>query len=137
VGDLGERTREQQVPGGGGGQAARGSEHGGPAAAQLGSVEDIVVNERGHVQQLHRGRSGHELIGIAGPAQEDEDRAQSLATGGQRAVGMDTKRAAVPGADLREPRLRSLEQARELRAARPQHRPELRLSGVHDARVPE
>ena len=105
-----------------------------PPAAQRSAVEHVVVHERGHVQQLHRRRGGHELlVVVAVGAQEDEHGPQPLAARGERAAGVAGQLGAVAAGHLGEPRLGALEQAGELLAARPEHRPELCLSRVHDA----
>ena len=95
------------------------------------------MHERRHVEQLDRRGGRHELVRVARPAQEHEDRAQALAARRQRAVRVRGELGAVARAHLGEPRLRPLEQPRQLGAARRQHRSELSLRGVHGARVPE
>ena len=69
-GELGEGPREEQVADRGRGLAARAGDDGRVAAAQRRGVEDVVVDEGRHVDELDRGRGADRGLGPAsGPAQ--------------------------------------------------------------------
>ncbi len=84
-GEEGKGAREEQVTGGDCAIATRdGCDRRLPAAQRRG-VEDVVVDEGRHVDQLDRGRRPHRLLSTArAGAEQDQQRPQSLAAGGQR-----------------------------------------------------
>ena len=93
--------------------AAGGGDHGRAPAAQRGGVEHVVVDERRGVDQLDRDRRAQDPGVVARPApggEEDEQRAQALAAGGDRLAGVlgpaarRARRPAPPAA----PRARSI-----------------------------
>ena len=70
--------------------------HGRPAAAQLGRVEDVVVDQGRHVDELDRGggADGGGLPVHPG-AEQDQQRSQALAAGRQRRAGVSGEDLAV------------------------------------------
>ena len=132
---LGEGAGEQQVPGRGGESAARGSDHSRAAAAQRRSVQDIVVDQRGAVHQLHRHRGAQQALGLrrwhAG-GEEYQQRAQALAAGRDRLAGVTAEQRAVPGGELGHAQLEPVHQPRGRLAAGLDHR----LHGAHRGTSP-
>ena len=72
--------------------------HGGSAAAGVGAVNNVVVNQRGGLEQLHRHASFHNRPGCAflgygctagtSPTPVAQQRAQTLAAGGEGLDGL-------------------------------------------------
>ncbi len=101
--ELGERTREQQVAGRDRHLAPGDRGDGRMAAAQQGAVDQVVVDERRGVHELDRDGRAHEPLLALGcrrrPAgrlggEHDEQRAQALAAGEDRGVGVRGQRRA-------------------------------------------
>ena len=103
----------------------------GAPAPEGGPVEDVVVDQRGHVQQLHRHRGAQGRLGVAVRAEEHEQRAQPLAAGAQSARRVARELRAVALGHLRQPRLGPVQQPRQLGAAGGEDLPELILGRVH------
>ena len=121
VGEQGEGAREQQVAGGDGAVAARGGGDGREAAAQRRLVEDVVVDQGRHVDQLDRGRGAHRGLAarLAG-AEQDQHRPQPLAAGRQRRRGVLAEQLAVAA---RSPRAAAPRPRRAAPAASGSRRP--------------
>ena len=127
---LGEGAGEEQVAGGGGGGAPGRGHHGRDAAAQGGGVEDVVVDEGRGVDELDRGGGAHEALALlAVGGQEDQQRAQALAAGGDRRARVLGQQRAVAGGHLAQALLDALEQVGDVRPPgphdlrdRPRHR---------------
>ena len=99
LGELGKRPGEEVVarcPRGG--RAVR-SPRRGAAAPVASAVDEIVVHERRHMDQLHGDARGERWRPLHGRGQEDEHRAQALAACRQciRAHGGDRARVAAHG----------------------------------------
>ena len=137
-GQLGERAREEQVAGGGGREPAALGEHGRPPAPQRRAVEHVVVHERRHVQQLHGGRGRRPAARRRRRSRTGTPASGAAACRPPRASPSRAARSSAPwpAADLGQPRLGALEQARQLRAAGGQHRAELGLGRVHRLHAP-
>ena len=92
--------------------AARSRHHRRLAAAQGGSVENVVVDERGDVNKLDRGRAPHRAFGALGAgAEQHEQRPQAFAAGRKGGAGLCPqclpvafRRTAEHILDRREPR---------------------------------
>ena len=111
-GELGERPREEVVAGRLRGAVAVLGPRGRAAAAQVGAVEQVVVDERRHVDELDRGAGGDGALAgalLRRRAEEDEHRPQALAAGRER-LGADLADEPGMGADRAlEPHLEQLE----------------------------
>ncbi len=107
-----ERPREQEVADGDRPLAAGVGDDRRQPAAERGIVEDVVVDERRHVDELDRGRGADRLLpGAASGTEEDEQRPHPLAAGRQRLAGVGAElrpptvdRLAEPALDLGHPR---------------------------------
>ena len=72
--ELGEGAREEIVAGGPGGSGAVGGPGGGPAAAELGAVDQVVVDEGRHVNELDGRAGGDGRLPARRCREEDEQR---------------------------------------------------------------
>ena len=79
AGELGEAACEEVVARGHRGRAAVHVPDGRAAVAQLGAVNEVVVNERGHVHELHGNRLGKRGRRVRRRCEEDEQGTQALA----------------------------------------------------------
>ena len=119
-GELGERAREQQVAGGGRHRAAGDGDDGRAAAAQVRAVEDVVVDERGRVDELDGDRGAQQ----AGPTPSAGGPAATNTSSGRRrlppaeivAPGVLAEHRPVRGGDLGQARLEPLEHPGDVRA---------------------
>ena len=103
---LGERAGEQEVADRGGALAARGGHHGRQAAAKRRLVEDVVVDEGRHVDELdRRGAAKRRRLGLGPRAEQHEHRAQALAAGLERRARVAAELVAVALDQLAEPLL--------------------------------
>ena len=95
-------------------------DHGRDAAAQSGGVEHVVVDEGGGVDELDRGGGAHEALALlAVGGQEDQQRAQALAAGGDRRAGVLGQQRAVAAGHLAQAPLDALEQVGDVRPPGP------------------
>ncbi len=80
----------------------------GPPAAQVGAVEHVVVDQRRRVHELDR-RGGAQHAGVLGRrvpgGEEDQQRPQALAPGGDGIAGVLGEQLAVARGQLGEPAL--------------------------------
>ena len=96
LGKQAEGTREEQVTNADRSPAARGGGHRGVPTAQWRSVEDIVVDQGRHVNQLDCGRGPYRLLLSAGPGtKQDKQRPQPLAASRKRRFGVSAKQLAM------------------------------------------
>ena len=120
-GELGERAREEQVAGRDRKLPPAPRPDRRHAAAQARAVEHVVVDERRAVDQLDRGGGGDQLA-AAGRAratgEQDEQRAQPLAAGGDRVAGVLGEHRAVPRGERHQAPLDLGEQLRHGSAGR-------------------
>jgi hypothetical protein len=111
-GEHREGAREKEIPGGDGTAAARVGDDGRHPAPQRGIVEDVVVDQRRHVDELDRGCGADRLRAAAtARAEEDEQRSHPLAARGQGLARVGAELApppldghAEPALDLAHPR---------------------------------
>ncbi len=114
LGEQGEGAREEQVAGGGGAAAARGGGDGRQPAAQRRGVEDVVVDQGRHVDQLDRGRRADRRRAALGPgAEQDQHRPQPLAARGEGRGGVLAERLAVAADRLAQQLLHLAEPRRQ------------------------
>ena len=115
-GELGERAREQVVAARERrGRAVRRPRRG-AAAPELRRVEDVVVDERGHVEELHRRRGRERRRRVERGREEAQRRPEPLPAGGER-LGADRRHDALAAPDDRRQALLELvEEGREAAA---------------------
>ena len=114
-GELGERAREEIVAGRARGVGAVRRPGRGAAAPSSAPVDQVVVHERRHVHELDRDAGRERRLVASARGEEDEQRAQALAAGGERLAGRPRRRAR----DARRPRARAAPRARRGTASRP------------------
>ena len=86
--------------------AAGARDDGRAAAPQRRGVEDVVVDERRHVDELDRGRGADRAVaGVRPGAEQDEHRPQALAAGRERRRGLAREAVSPSRDDLAEARL--------------------------------
>ena len=113
---LRERARQQIVPGGDRGGRAVAVGHRGLAAPELGAVEHVVVDERGHVQQFDGRGGAQDALPRRLPApgaEQREQRTHALAAGAERGAARLAELAGVLRRHRREALLHELEPACE------------------------
>jgi hypothetical protein len=84
LGELGERAREKVVAGRARDVDSVRRPDGGVAAPHLGPVDQVVVHERRHMEQLDRDSGRDRRLSVLRRAEEDEHRTEALASRGQR-----------------------------------------------------
>ena len=104
--ELGERAGEEEVADRGGALAARGGHHGRHAAAKRSLVQDVVVDEGRHVDELdRRGAAKRRRLGLGPRAEQHQHRAQALAAGLERRARVAAELVAVALDQLAQPLL--------------------------------
>ena len=106
---LVERPGEQVVAGRPRGGRAVGRPGRGAAAAELGAVDQVVVDERGHVHELDRDPRGHGRRSSGRRGEEDEQRPEPLAARVQRIARGGGNDPSVRADGLLQPLLELLE----------------------------
>ena len=111
---LREGAGQQEVAGRDGDGRPVAMRHGRATAPQLGAVEDVVVDERRHVQQFDRGRPAQHRLArrfAAAGAEERQQRPHALAAGAQRRAAGVAELAGILGGDPGEALLHQVEAA--------------------------
>jgi hypothetical protein len=100
--ELCECSREEQVPDTHRAVPARAGDDRGAATADGGTVQDVVVDQSRHVDQLDRDARGVWRLPIASARKEDEQRPQALAARGERLFADRRREAGVAGDRVEE-----------------------------------
>ena len=107
--ELRERAREEVVAGRARGVGAVDRPGRRLAAAEVRAVDQVVVDERRHVHELDGDAGGERRVAPRRRREEDEQRAQPLAAGGERLVADGRDEAGMARDGAREPLLERVE----------------------------